>query len=64
MHSRILGEPSPLTLAAAHKTFKGHFDMDELYQHLVSTNGNKGKTRVCVLRALEEWSLTAAGIHE
>lgn len=34
--------------------------MDELYQHLVSTNGNKGKTRVCAPRALEEWWLIVA----
>jgi len=33
-------------LGAAHMTLKDHFDMDELLQHLVSTNGNKGKTRV------------------
>ncbi|KAK1831254.1 hypothetical protein QBC39DRAFT_372136 [Podospora conica] len=49
----ILGEPSPLTLAAAHKTFKDHFDMDELYRHLVSTNGNEGKTRAFMNRAFE-----------
>lgn len=33
-------------LGAAHMTMKNHFDMDELLQHLVSTEGNKGKTRV------------------
>lgn len=44
--ARILQEPSPLMLAATHMTMKQHFDMDELFQHLVSTNGNKGKTKV------------------
>jgi len=33
-------------LGAAHLTMKDHFDMDEIFQHLVSTTGNKGKTRV------------------
>jgi hypothetical protein len=37
-------------LAATHMTMKRHFDMDELFQHLVSTAGNKGKTKVCFLR--------------
>jgi hypothetical protein len=42
----ILQEPSPLALGAVHMTLRKHFDMDELFQHLVSTDGNKGKTRV------------------
>ncbi|KAK4100358.1 hypothetical protein N658DRAFT_507877, partial [Parathielavia hyrcaniae] len=50
---RILQEPSPLTLAAAHLTLRDHFDMDELFQHLVSTEGNKGKTKAYVNRAFE-----------
>lgn len=33
-------------LAATHMTMGRHFDMDELFQHLVSTDGNKGKTKV------------------
>jgi hypothetical protein len=33
-------------LAVAHLTMGKHFDIDELYQHLVSTQGNKGKTKV------------------
>lgn len=40
----ILQEPSPLMLGSAHLTMKDHFDMDELFQHLVSTEKNKGKT--------------------
>jgi hypothetical protein len=32
-------------LAATHMTMKRHFDMDELFQHLVSITGNKGKTK-------------------
>lgn len=44
--SSILQEPSPMTFAAAHLAMKGSFDMDELYRHLVTTEGNKGKTRV------------------
>jgi hypothetical protein len=43
---RILQEPSPLMLGAAHLTMKEHFDMDEIFSQLVSTAGNKGKTRV------------------
>lgn len=42
---RILQEPSPLMLAATHMSMGKHFDMDELFQHLVSTIGNKGKTK-------------------
>jgi hypothetical protein len=37
-------------LAATHMTMNRHFDMDELFQHLVSTAGNKGKTKACFLR--------------
>lgn len=47
--ARILQEPSPLTLAATHLTLKKHFDMDELFQHIVSTDGNRGKTKVTSL---------------
>lgn len=47
--TRILQEPSPLMLGAAHLTMKDHFDVDELLQHLISTTGNKGKTRVRLL---------------
>lgn len=39
-------------LGAAHMTMKDHFDMDELFQHLVSKEGNKGKTRVRNLYSL------------
>jgi len=42
----ILQEPSPLMLAVTHKAMSNHFDMDELYQHLVTTEGNKGKSKV------------------
>lgn len=49
----ILQEPSPLMLAATHMTMKKHFDMDELLQHLVSTTGNKGKTKAYMNRAIE-----------
>jgi len=33
-------------LGLVHKTMGKHFDVDELFSHLVSTNGNRGKTRV------------------
>lgn len=33
-------------LAATHLTLKRHFNMDELFQHLVSAAGNRGKTKV------------------
>lgn len=41
----ILQEPSPIMLSTAHLTMAEHFDMDELIQHLVTPQGNKGKTR-------------------
>ncbi|KAK3321607.1 hypothetical protein B0H66DRAFT_175982 [Apodospora peruviana] len=50
----ILQEPSPLMLGAAHMTMGKHFDMDEIFSHLVSTHGNKGKTRAYVNRAFEK----------
>ncbi|KXX80744.1 hypothetical protein MMYC01_203827 [Madurella mycetomatis] len=50
---RILQEPSPLILAAAHMSMQKHFDMHELCQHLVSTTGNKGKTKAYMNRAFE-----------
>jgi hypothetical protein len=49
----ILQEPSPLMLGAAHMTMARHFDMDELYRHLITAEGNKGKTRAYVDRAFE-----------
>ncbi|KAK4192221.1 hypothetical protein QBC35DRAFT_373917 [Podospora australis] len=49
----ILQEPSPLMMTATHMTMKKHFDMDELLQHLVSTSGNKGKTKAYMNRATE-----------
>ncbi|KAK4218349.1 hypothetical protein QBC37DRAFT_198740 [Rhypophila decipiens] len=53
----ILQEPSPLTLGAAHMTMREHFDMDELFQHLVTKDINKGKTRAYMDRAFEETPL-------
>ncbi|KAL1884167.1 hypothetical protein VTK73DRAFT_6836 [Phialemonium thermophilum] len=49
----ILQEPSPLMLGATHMTMAKHFDMDELLMHLVTTDGNKGKTKAYVNRAFE-----------
>lgn len=49
----ILQEPSPLMLGAVHMTMAQHFDMDELFRHLITTDGNKGKTRAYVDRAFE-----------
>lgn len=49
----ILQEPSPLMLGAAHMTMARHFDMDELFRHLITPDGNKGKTRAYVDRAFE-----------
>ncbi|KAK3897618.1 hypothetical protein C8A05DRAFT_38823 [Staphylotrichum tortipilum] len=49
----ILQEPSSLILAATHLTMQRTFDMDELFQHLVSTDGNKGKTTAYMSRAFE-----------
>jgi hypothetical protein len=49
----ILQEPSPLMLGAAHMTMARHFDMDELFRHLITSDGNKGKTRAYVDRAFE-----------
>lgn len=53
----ILQEPSPLMLGAAHMTMANHFDMDELFRHLVTTNGNKGKSKAYVDRAFEPTEL-------
>lgn len=39
-------DPSPLMLGALHLSMRTHFDMDELFQHLVTREGNKGKTKV------------------
>jgi hypothetical protein len=33
-------------LGAAHMTMSSHFDMDEIFQQLVTTKGNHGKTKV------------------
>ncbi|KAK0673652.1 hypothetical protein QBC41DRAFT_352535 [Cercophora samala] len=49
----ILQEPTPLMLAAAHLTMQSHFDMDELLSHLVTTAGNKGKTKAYLNRSIE-----------
>jgi hypothetical protein len=47
-------DPSPLMLAGLHLTLKGHFDMDELFSHLVTNEGNKGKTKAYMNRAFEQ----------
>ncbi|KAK0625298.1 hypothetical protein B0T17DRAFT_492557 [Bombardia bombarda] len=49
----ILQEPSPLMLGAAHLTMKRHFDMHELFEHLISTAGNAGQTKAFMNRAYE-----------
>ncbi|KAK4179373.1 hypothetical protein QBC36DRAFT_363182 [Triangularia setosa] len=49
----ILQEPTPLMLAATHLTMQSHFDMDELLSHLVTTAGNKGKTKAHLNRSIE-----------
>lgn len=63
---RILQEPSPLILAATHMSMQRHFDMNELCQHLVSTTGNKGKTKVSPRHVILGWGRTAnsVGLHE
>lgn len=48
-----LQEPSPHLLAGVHLTMQNNFDMDELYSHLVSPMGNKGKTKAYMNRAFE-----------
>ncbi|KAK3384966.1 hypothetical protein B0H63DRAFT_472038 [Podospora didyma] len=50
----ILQEPSPLMLGAAHLALKKHFDMDELFQNLISTAKNEGKTKAYMRRAFEQ----------
>ncbi|KAI1853791.1 hypothetical protein JX265_003875 [Neoarthrinium moseri] len=49
-----LFDPSPLMLGTLHMTMGGHFDMDEIFQHLVTMEGNKGKTRAYMNRAFEQ----------
>lgn len=39
-------DPSPLMLGALHLSMRTYFDMNELFQHLVTREGNKGKTKV------------------
>ncbi|KAF7518516.1 hypothetical protein G7054_g13437 [Neopestalotiopsis clavispora] len=48
-----LMDPSPLMLGALHLSMQTHFDMDELYQHLVTREGNRGKTKAYMDRAFE-----------
>ncbi|ETS76680.1 hypothetical protein PFICI_12067 [Pestalotiopsis fici W106-1] len=48
-----LMDPSPLMLGALHLSMQSHFDMDELFQHLVTREGNKGKTKAYMDRAFE-----------
>lgn len=52
--SRIFQEPSPGILAGIHLAMSQHFDMDELFSHLVSPHGNQGKTTAYMHRAAEE----------
>ncbi|KHE80986.1 hypothetical protein GE21DRAFT_1275760 [Neurospora crassa] len=49
----ILQEVSPLVLGAVHMTMRKHFDMDELFQHLISSEGNNGKTKAYMDRTTE-----------
>lgn len=51
---RILQRPCPATFAGIHFTMQRHFDMDELFTHLVSHKDKKRRTTACVaLRAFE-----------
>ncbi|KAH8195944.1 hypothetical protein TruAng_009893 [Truncatella angustata] len=52
-----LMDPSPLMLGALYLSMSPHFDMDELFQHLVTRDGNKGKTRAYMDRAFEPTEL-------
>ncbi len=49
--SSILQEPAPVMLAGIHLSMQNHFDVDELFQHLLfdSTKG-KSKVRTIPLR--------------
>jgi hypothetical protein len=40
-------------LGAVHMTMGLHFDMDELFQHLVTIDGNKGKTKVRLITSTQ-----------
>ncbi|KAH8673303.1 hypothetical protein BX600DRAFT_508580 [Xylariales sp. PMI_506] len=52
-----LFEPSPLMLGAIHLNMSQQFDMDEIFQQLVTTEGNKGKTKAYMHRAFESTEL-------
>ncbi|POS71483.1 hypothetical protein DHEL01_v210118 [Diaporthe helianthi] len=49
----VFQEPSPAILAGIHLAMSKHFDMDELFSHLVSPQGNQGKTTAFMHRAAE-----------
>ncbi|KAL2278029.1 hypothetical protein FJTKL_14990 [Diaporthe vaccinii] len=49
----VFQEPSPAILAGIHLAMSKHFDMDELFSHLVSPHGNQGKTTAYMHRAAE-----------
>ncbi|KAK1774918.1 hypothetical protein QBC45DRAFT_23176 [Copromyces sp. CBS 386.78] len=53
----ILQEVPPLVLGAVHMTMQKHFDMDELLKHLISNEGNNGKTKAYMDRATESTRL-------
>ncbi|KAI3402059.1 hypothetical protein diail_4033 [Diaporthe ilicicola] len=50
----VFQEPSPAMLAGIHMAMSQYFDMDELFSHLVSPQGNQGKTTAYMHRAAEE----------
>ncbi|KAH8653624.1 hypothetical protein BX600DRAFT_471266 [Xylariales sp. PMI_506] len=50
-------DPSPLMLGGLHLTMSRHFDMDELFSHLATNNGNGGKTEAYMNRAFEQTEL-------
>ncbi|PSR92346.1 cora-like Mg2+ transporter protein-domain-containing protein, partial [Coniella lustricola] len=49
----ILQQPSATSFAGVHLTLGCHFDMDEIFSHLISKKLNKGKTTPYVMRAFE-----------
>jgi hypothetical protein len=53
MASRVFQEPSSAILAGIHLAMSKHFDTDELFSHLVSPQGNQGKTTAYMHRAAE-----------
>lgn len=59
----VLQEPSPILFGAIHYTMHRHFDVDELYKHLLSPEGSSANLHRALFVNFRLTSLDHVGLH-